>query len=774
MVKDDLFGAAIERREDRELITGERPYTDDLPVPNAGHVAFLRSDYGHASIEQVDTTPAEKRDDVIAVFTAEDVARAEVSDTISVSASPPGGKTTERPLLAGDTARFTGEPIAMVVAEDRYAAHQARDLIEVEYERRDAVTDAREAVAGDAPTVHEEWSDNVALDWEFGDRDATAEILEEADHTASLSFRNQRLIPNPIEPRTMIADHDPASDELVVTISTQRPHTDRAFIADTLQFPEHKIRVETPAVGGAFGSKGRQYPETVLTAWGATRLEQPVRWAATRTESFRSDLHSRNLYVSAEIGIDADGTIRGLDIESRLGIGAYVGWGPTTAKNVRHLLSGQYDIPAISGRIVGAFTHTAPIGPYRGAGRPESIFTIERMVRRAAEEIGMDPAELRRHNQIPPDAFPYRTAVNAEYDSGDYTAALDRALEIADYDSLRQRRRELREEGRYLGIGLSCFVESTGSSPRSNPGAARVAFDRSGSVTAYCGTADHGQGHETTFAQLLAAELGIPYEDVEIREGNTDDLLQGKGTFGSRSAPVGGSALLEGARDVIEKGREIAAHHFDVTEEEVAFEDGVFDVPGSLNPSITIQEIAALARSDADLPPDVPTSLEATAFYDPEAYAYSFGTHLAAVEVDPESGEIEFDRYVAVDDCGNQINPRIVEGQIHGGVAQGIGQALYEWGRYDATGSLVSGSFQDYAMPRAEHVPEMEVDETVTPCPHNPLGVKGVGESGAIGAPPAVVNAVVDALQPFDVDTVEMPITAERIWQAVHQSDSSD
>jgi len=758
------------RREDPPLVTGRATYTDDLTEPGTVHAAVVRSQYAHAAIGDVDTAAAEAIDGVLGVFTAADLVASGIPGVVRKAGPGPDAASNDVPLLASDRVRYAGEAVAFVVATDRYVAHDAADAVTVDAERLPAVTDARDAVSGDAPAVHDERPDNVAVETRFGDSAATARAFETADHVVRLDLHNQRLVPNAMEPRAARAAYDEATGRLTVTLSTQVPHRAGARFAAFLGLDRDRVRVVAPAVGGGFGSKGgAPYSEGPLAAWAAMQLGRPVKWAATRSESHLTDHHGRDISTTASLAVDADGTFRGLRVEGVTNVGAYIVWGSTAAKNLVTLLSGPYAIPAISGQFIGAYTHTVPLAPYRGAGRPEAIYVVERLVDRAAAELGLDPAELRRRNFVPPDAFPYETATGSVYDSGDYAAAMDEALDLVDYATVRDRRSAARDEGRFVGIGVSSFVENTGSGPGRGE-TARLAFDESGRLSAWCGTADHGQGHGTTFAQLLADELGVPYDDVDVYEGDSDDLPSGTGTFGSRSAAVGGSALVRAADAVREQARRLAADVLEADVADLVFEEGAVHVAGSPARAVPLPDLVERSFDAAALPEGVSPGLAATAEFVPEHLEYAFGTHVAVVEVDPASGEVDLQRYVAVDDVGTPLNPRIVEGQVHGGIAQGLGQALRERAVYDGTGTLLTASFQDYAMPRAADVPELTVGETVTPSPHTLNGAKGVGEGGAIGAPPAVVNAVVDALSPLGVVHVEMPLTAERVWRAVEDA----
>lgn len=786
----EILGSAIERREDPALVTGEATYTDDIQRRGMVHLAIVRSQYAHARIEGIDASDAKEHDGVIDVFTHEDLA---ATDTPGESPFllPVGWlldslEAVDYPILARDKARYQGQPIALVVAEDRYTANEAAGHVSVEYDRLDAVTDPVEAVDGDTETLHESAPGNVAFDWELGDESATDEAFADADHVVSIDIENQRLIPNAMEPRAAVADYRPSSEEVEVQMTTQNPHVHRLLMAGVLGIPEHRLKVEAPEVGGGFGSKIHHYPDEALTTWCAMQLERPVKWQATRSEGYLTDAHGRDHQTHAEMALADDGTIEGVRLQTHANLGAYLSTFSPSIPTYLYgtMIPGQYDVPAYYCNVIGAFTNTTPVDAYRGAGRPEASYVIERLASVAAKELDMDPAEFRRHNFIPEEAFPEaETKAAMAYDSGEYEKTLDLALDAIDYESFRDRQAEAREDGRYLGIGFSAYIEACGIAPSELVGelgaqaglweSGVVRFTPSGTVRAYAGTSGHGQGHKTTFAQIVANELGVDYDDVEVIEGDTDEIPQGMGTYGSRSAAVGGSALVSSARKVREKARRIAAHQLEAAEDDIEFADGDFYVSGAPDRSLSIGEIATEAYLAHDLPDDVEPGLEATSFYDPDNFTFPFGTHVAIVEVDPASGEIDIERYVAVDDCGEQINPKIVEGQIHGGIAQGIGQAMYEAAEYDENGNLVTGSMQDYAVPKAFHIPEMESETTVTASPHNPLGVKGVGEAGTIAAPQAIVNAVCDALDPLGVENIDMPLSAERVWQSIQNSEGS-
>jgi carbon-monoxide dehydrogenase large subunit len=798
---ESVLGSAVERREDPSLITGEAEYTDDIQRPEMVHMAILRSQYGHAEINGIDTSDAEAMDGVLAVYTADDIDATGTPGDLPTGWLLPDLKTPSHPILAEDRVRYQGDGIAVVVAEERYLAQDATDAIDVDYNRLDAVTDPKKALEDDAPVLHEPTEDptdteddedvdavpgNQAFDWEIGNPDETDEAFANAAHTVEVDLENQRLIPNAMEPRATVADYEPGSGDLRVAMTSQNPHLHRQLMAGVLDVPEHKLHIRAPEVGGGFGSKIHVYPDETLTAFCAEQLERPVKWTATRSETYLTDAHGRGHLTNAELAMDEEGTITGMRVNTYASMGAYLSTFAPAIPTYLYgtLLSGQYDIPAIHCNVVGAFTNGAPTDAYRGAGRPEALYVVERLITLGAREMDMDPAEFRRQNFVPDDDFPHQTPVAVEYDSGDYEPALDKALDMVDYEDLRERQEELRDEGRYLGIGFSSYIEACGLAPSELAGqlgaqaglweSGLVRVHPSGTVTAFCGTSGHGQGHETTYAQIVSDELGIPYDDIEIVEGDTDEIPQGMGTYGSRSAAVGGSALATSSQKVVEKAKKIAAHLMEASEEDMEFENGEFSVAGAPERSMTIQEIAQQAYLAHDMPEGMEPGLEETSFYDPDNFVFPFGTHIAVVEVDPATGEIEFENYAAVDDVGPQINPKIVEGQVHGGVAQGIGQALYEGAEYDDNGNLMTGSMQDYTVPKAEHIPEMETDSTVTPSPHNPLGVKGVGEAGTIAAPQAVVNAVTDALQPFGVDHIDMPLSSEAVWEAVNDSAAAD
>ncbi|WP_255197637.1 xanthine dehydrogenase family protein molybdopterin-binding subunit [Halorarius litoreus] len=782
-----LVGAEVDRREDPALLTGDAQFTDDITAPHMTHAAMARSRYAHADILDIDTSAAEAMDGVIAVITQADIDASDAKGTMAEMNIAPGIELpeVERPLMARDRVYYAGEALATVIAEDRYTAHQAADRVEVEYDRLDAVVDPFESLEDDSVTIHDEAPDNTAYYWGFGDEDAMDEIFEAADNTVELEMVNQRLVANSMEPRAALAQYKASENKLRVDFTSQMPHNHRTVFTDTLNMPEHKIHLNAPDVGGGFGMKAAAYPDELITAWAAKELKRPVKWVSTRTEAYQTDTPGRGHHIDCSMAVDDDGSVQGLRVDSKVDLGGYVSSfasaGPTGY--FAPMLSMNYKIPAIEAWVTGVFTNKTPVDAYRGAGRPEACYVVERLMDKAAREIGMDRTEIRRKNFIKEDEFPYEVATGLVYDSGNYDDNLDKALDIVDYESFKERQEAAREEGRYLGIGIGCFVENAGPAPAEASvttgtmgtftASGQIRVNPGGTITAYAGTADHGQGNMTSFTQIISDELGVPFDSIEIMDGDTEYTPDGSGTMGSHSAPVGGSAIKKSAEKVVDKARKIVAHQLEAAEEDIVQEEGEFHVAGAPDRSMTFQEVAHEAHQGHQLPDDMEPGLEASAFYDPVNFTFAFGTHIAIVEVDPDTGEVDFERYVAVDDCGVQINPKLVAGQVMGGAAQGIGQALYEGEQYNENGTLETASMQDYAVPRANHIPEMELDETVTPSPHNPMGVKGVAESATIGSTPAVVNAVLDALEPWGIDHLEMPLDNETVWSAINEADGN-
>ena len=773
------IGAAIKRKEDPRFITGRGTYVDDLALTGMVYAAMVRSPYPHARIKSINVEKAKAMPGVVAVYTGKDIQ----INPLPLAWPLPGQKGSPRLPLARDKVVHAGEIVAVVVAEDRYLAEDAAEQVEVEYEELPSVADIRKAIEPGAPTVHDDAPGNVAFEWSLGDQAATDEAFQRADRVVRLELVNQRLVPNAIEPRAALAQYDPGRDEYTLWVTSQNPHVERLLIsAFIMGIPEHKLRVIAPDVGGGFGSKIPTYGEECIVLWLSRQLGRPVKWTAKRSESFLSDAHGRDHYTEAELALDKDGRVLGLRVKTLANMGAYINLFNTAVPTFLYapLLSGQYRIPAIYCHVTGVFTNTVPIDALRGAGRPEACYVIERLMDVAARELGMDPAEIRRRNFIPADAFPYQTPVASVYDSGNYEGALEKALAAADYQRLRQEQEELRKQGRYIGIGIACYIEACGVAPSKLVGqlgaqaglweSALVRVHPTGRVTVFTGSHSHGQGHETTFAQIVAEELGVSLDDVEVVHGDTEAVPMGMGTYGSRSLAVGGSAIVVALNKVKDKARRIAAHLLEAAPEDIEFRDGRFSVRGVPDRSIEWPMVALQAYLAHNLPEGMEPGLEASGFYDPVNFTFPFGTHVSVVEVDPDTGQVKILRYVAVDDAGNIINPLVFDGQVHGGIAHGIGQALLEWGQFDEDGRPITASFMEYTMPRASHLPSFETQVQVTPCPHNPLGAKGIGEAGTIAASPCIVNAVVDALAPLGIRHLDMPLTPPRVWRAIQEA----
>jgi len=776
------IGSAVKRVEDKRFLTGKGQYTDDIVLPNMTHAFIVRSPHAHAKIKSIDASAALAHPGVVAVFTGQDM----VDDGI---ASLPNGwaigeDQNEPPHfpLAPDRARHVGDGVAVVIAEDKATAMDAAEKVVVDYEVLGSVTSSEAAIAPGAPLVHDDAPNNTSFEWELGEKAATDDAFEKAHHVTTLEFVNQRLVANAIEPRSAIGDYNPYRDDLTLYTSSQNPHLIRLLMcAFVMGLPEHKVRVVSPDVGGGFGSKIFHYPEEVICAWTTRKLGRPVKWTAQRSESFLTDCHGRDHISKAEMAFDANGKMLGLRVKTLANLGAYLSTFSCAVPTYLYgtLLAGQYTTPNIYVHVTGVLTNTTPVDAYRGAGRPEATYLVERLVDLAAHEMDMDPAELRRMNFIPPDAFPYDTPVALQYDSGNYEGALDKALEMIDYAKLREKQRKALLDGKLIGIGFSCFIEACGIAPSKVVGllgaraglyeSASVRVHPTGKVQVFTGSHSHGQGHETTFAQIVATELGLDLGDVEVVHGDTGQIPFGMGTYGSRSLAVGGSAIVKALDKVKAKARKIAAHKLEAAEDDLEFTDGNFTVKGT-DRSVAFGDIALTAYVPHDYPEGVEPGLEENGFYDPVNFTFPFGAHISVVEIDRETGKVDLLRYVCVDDVGNVINPMIVDGQMHGGIAQGIGQALYEGAHYDEDGQFITGSFMDYNFPKADSLINFETDRTVTPCPHNPLGVKGAGEAGAIAATACVANAVMDALYHRGVKDLPMPLTPERVWKALNSN----
>ncbi len=784
-----FIGKPIKRREDARLLKGKGTYTDDINLPHMAHTAFVRSPFAHAKINAIDSSAALKADGVIAVYTANDGC-GEFGVPCGWQVDFKNGETMrepQHPLLAKDKIRHVGEAVAIVVAETQAQARDAVELVQVDYEPLPAVTCPKKAMAEGAPLVHDQWPDNASFDWCIGnDRAEVEAALASSHHVTELTYKNQRLAPNAIEPRSYIADYNVNDDRWTLYTSTQNPHLIRLLLcAFVLGIPEHKVRVLSKDVGGGFGSKIYHYTEEALLTWISRELGRPVKWTADRSEAFLTDAHGRDHHVVAKMGFDAEGKITALLSDEYCAMGAYLSTFAPAVPTYLHgtLFQGVYTTPLIHLNVVGPFTHSVPVDAYRGAGRPEATYLLERLVSQGAKELGMDPAELRFKNFIPPfdgvEQPGYQTQVALQYDSGNYEAILKRGLEMVGYDDFRKEQAEARKNGKLLGIGLSTYIEACGIAPSAVVGAlgaraglyevAQVRVQPTGKVSVFTGAHSHGQGHETVFAQFTADKLGIPMDDVIIEHGDTDQVAFGMGTYGSRSLAVGGSAIMKGIDKILDKGAKIAAHKLEVDEDDLEYAEGKWTVKGT-DKSIGFGDVALTAYVPHDYPEGVEPGMDFSSFYDPTNFTYPFGTHIAVVEVDADTGKVTLQRFVAVDDVGNVMNPMIVDGQIHGGVAQGVGQALLEEVVFDESGQMTSGSYMEYAMPRADDLPMIETDNTVTPCPHNPLGVKGAGEAGAIGSTPAVVNAVVDALSHMGVRDIQMPLTPQRVWRAMQNA----
>ena len=782
---DQGIGAAVRRKEDARFLTGRGRYTDDINLPGQTYVTIVRSPEAHASIGGIDVSAAAAADGVVAVITGADLEGVGGLPCGWQIHSKDGSPMVEppHPVLATEHVRHVGDPVAMVIAETQAQAKAAATLVEVDYEPLPAAANITQAIADGAPSVWADAPDNVCFDWELGDAAATDAAFDSAEHIVTLEVVNNRLVPNAIEPRAAIGVYDTNSDERTLYTTSQNPHVIRLLMgAFVLQIPESKLRVISPDVGGGFGSKIFHYAEEVMVVVAAQKIGRPVKWTAERSESFISDAQGRDHITKAELAVGADGTFLGMRVHTHANLGAYLStFGPSIPTWLYGtLLAGCYRTPAIYVNVKGTFTNTVPVDAYRGAGRPEAAFVVERLADLAARKLGMSPVEIRTKNFIT--EFPYATPVALEYDSGDYHATLEKALELAGYDGFETRRQEAQDRGKLRGIGLSTFVEACGLAPSALAGAlgaraglfesGQVRVHPTGSVTVFTGSHSHGQGHETVFAQLVCEGLGVPIDQVEVVHGDTGQVQFGMGTYGSRSLAVGGSAIQMAIEKIIAKGKKIAAHLMEASEGDVEFADGRFTVAGT-DKSKALADVSLMAYVPHNYPEDLEPGLDETAFYDPKNFTYPAGAHVVEVEIDPDTGVVEIMDVSCVDDVGRVINPMIVEGQIHGGLAQGIGQALLEECRYDDDGQLLTGSYMNYTMPRAADLPFYKTGHNTTLCTHNPLGVKGVGEVGSIGVPPAVINAVVNAVAHMGIDHIDMPATPEKVWRAIRDAQAS-
>jgi carbon-monoxide dehydrogenase large subunit len=776
-----LIGQSLKRREDVRFLTGAGQYTDDVVLPGQTFGVFLRSPYAHARIRSIDTAAALAAAGVVAIYTGADLAEAKVGGLPcgwlihSKDGSPM--KEPAHPVLAQGKVRHVGDQVALVVAETLLQAKDAAELVQVDYEELAPVIDLAGA-AGAASAVHDDVPDNVCYDWSHGDKAAVDAAFARAARVTKLEFANNRLIPNAMEPRAANAHYTRHDDSTTLWVANQNPHVERLLMAAfVLGLPESRLRVIAPDVGGGFGSKIFLYAEETALVWASKRCGRPIKWTAERSESFLTDAHGRDHLTVAELALDEQGTFLAMRVKTIANMGAYLSTFASSVPTILYatLLAGQYRTPAIHAEVKAVFTNTAPVDAYRGAGRPEATYVVERLVETAAREMKLDPVELRRRNFIT--EFPYATPVGLTYDTGDYAAHLDRAIALADVAGFPARRAASKARGKLRGLGYSCYIEACGLAPSNIAGAlgaraglfeaGEVRVHPTGTVTVFTGSHSHGQGHETTFAQVVAQRLGIPVENVEIVHGDTGRVPFGMGTYGSRSLAVGGSAIVKAVDKVIAKGKKIAAHLLEAADADIEFADGEFKVAGT-DRKIPFGQVALTAYVPHNYPLDkLEPGLNENAFYDPTNFTYPAGSYVCEVEVDPETGRVKIEKFTAVDDFGNIVNPMIVQGQVHGGIAQGLGQAMQEGCAYDPdSGQLLTGSYMDYSMPRAQDLPNFTLDHTVTPCTHNPLGVKGCGEAGAIGSPPAFINALTDAI---GVRDIAMPATAERVWRAINR-----
>lgn len=779
------IGASVRRKEDFRFITGKGQYTDDVNRPGQTHIYFIRSPHAHAKIRKIDTKAAAGMPGVVAVLTGADFAAAKLGGLIcgwtvlSKDGSPM--KMAPHPAIASDKVNYVGDAVAVVVGETLAQAKDAAEKVVVDYEVLPAVTDPAKAAAKGAPQIHEIAPNNTIYNWHIGDPDATAAAFKSAKHVTTLEFINNRLVPNAMEPRAALADYDPGSESFTLWNATQNPHVARLVISAFVGMaPEHKLRVIAPDVGGGFGSKIFIYPEEVVCLWASRLVSRPVKWTCERSESFITDAHGRDHVTKAQLAIDGDGKITGLKVHTTANLGAYMSTFSSAVPTFLYatLLSGQYAIPHIYCEVDAVYTNTVPVDAYRGAGRPEATFVVERLVEVAARELGLDPPDFRKKNFVK--SFPYQTSVASLYDAGDYTASLSKALEIHDYKGFGKRKRDSERNGKLRGIGFATYIEACGVAPSNLVGqlgagvglweSAEVRVNPTGSVELLTGCHQHGQGHETTFAQLVSERLGIPIENVTVVHGDTDKVQFGMGTYGSRSGAVGMSAIVKALDKIEIKAKKIAAHLLEAAEGDIVFKDGKFSVAGT-DKSIAFGDLALQAYVAHKFPTsEIEPGLKEGAFYDPTNFTFPAGCHICELEIDPQTGLAQIAAWTAVDDFGTVINPMIVEGQVHGGVAQGIGQALLEHTVYDDKGQLMTGSYMDYAMPRADNLPSLKVGLTETKCPSNPLGIKGCGEAGAIAAPAAVMNAITNAL---GSEKIDMPATPSTIWAAINVINSS-
>jgi len=774
-----FIGQSIKRKEDYRFLTGDGNYTDDIVLPHQTHACFVRSPHAHAKIRAIGKDKALKAPGVIAIYTGDDIAAAKMGGLpcgwliTDVNGQPM--KEPPHPVLAQGKVRYVGDHVAVVIAESHQQAKDAAELLDVDYEVLPAVVRAADARRQGAPALHDIAPDNTCYVWAIGDKAAVDKAFAGAAHVTTLEFINNRLIPNAMEPRAVNAQYSRSDESYTLYVANQNPHVERLLMtAFVLGLPEHKVRVVAPDVGGGFGSKIYLYAEDVVLTWAARQVNRPIKWTADRSESFQSDAHGRDHVTKVELALDRDGRFLAMRVATTANLGAYLSTFASCVPTILYatLLAGQYTTPVIHCEVTAVFTNTAPVDAYRGAGRPEATYVVERVVEQAAREMKLDPAEIRRRNFIK--QFPYQTPVALLYDTGNYEATLAEAIKMADVAGFPARRAEAVKRGKLRGLGYACYIEACGIAPSNIAGAlgaraglfeaGEVRVHPTGKVTVFTGSHSHGQGHETTFAQVVADRLGIPMDDVDIVHGDTSKVLFGMGTYGSRSIAVGGTAIVKAVDKIVAKGKKIAAHLLEASDADVEFKDGVFRVAGT-DKQVPFAQVSLAAYVPHNYPLDkLEPGLNENAFYDPTNFTFPAGSYVCEVEVDPDTGIVKIANFTAVDDFGKVINPMIVAGQVHGGLTQGIGQGIMEGCHYDPeSGQLITGSMQDYCLPRADDVPSFKIGTKETACTHNPLGVKGCGEAGAIGAPAALMNAITDAL---GVRDLEMPATPQRVWRA--------
>ena len=783
-----LVGSRVERKEDKKFLTGKGRYTADINIANQTYAVFIRSPHARAKIKKIDTSKALKASGVVNILTGEHIAQDKIGGLIAGWAirSEDGSemKCPANPPLVKDNANFVGDPVAVVFAETLDEAKAAAELVKVDYKVLKAVASSADTMKSEA--IHEGIDKNLCYDWLLGDRQKVKDAFDKADKIIKLDITNNRLIPNAMEPRACVIDYNTASEEITCYTTSQNPHLSRLIMsAYGGVTSENKLRVIAPDVGGGFGSKINLYNEEIVCSWAAKKIERPIKWVAERTESFLTDTHGRDHITHAELAVTNDGKFLGFKNETIANLGAYARvFGTVTPTYLfGPCATGVYVIPAAYSNVKAVYTNTAPVDAYRGAGRPEATYTIERIVDKAATELGMDPIEIRMKNF--PTEFPFKQTLVHQVDSGDYVAGLEKAKQMSDYDGFAARKKESESKGKLRGIGVTTYFEACGIAP--SPvvmmlgcgvglwESAEVRFNPTGQVTVYTGSHSHGQGHDTTFAQITADELGVPIENIDIVHGDTDKGPFGMGTYGSRSLTVGGIAIVKACKKIVAKGKRVAAKMLEASEDEVEFKDGEFVVAKS-NKKKTIEEVAFACylpgvrdEVKSPLPEGEEPGLKETSFFDPANFSFPAGSHIAEVEIDPETGDVKLDKYTAVDDFGTIVNPTIVEGQVHGGIAQGVGQALTENAEYDESGQLITASYMDYTMPRADNLPDFQLGFTCTKATTNPLGVKGCGEAGSIAAPPTVMNAVINALGGQEIS---MPATAEKVWKELKKNGS--